>query len=56
VFVAAKSAATNALLTLSLAPIAILAGAALTGMERPTRRQLAGAAVSKGQTNPVLHK
>lgn len=38
--------ATNALLTLSLAPIAILAGAAMLGLERPSRRQLAGAITS----------
>jgi len=38
--------ATNALLTLSLAPIAILAGAATLGLERPNRRQLAGAITS----------
>ena len=38
--------ATNALLILSLAPIAILAGAAMLGLERPNRRQLAGAITS----------
>lgn len=38
--------ATNALLTLSLAPIAILAGAAMIGLERPNRRQLVGAFIS----------
>jgi drug/metabolite transporter (DMT)-like permease len=40
------TSATNALLTLSLVPIAILAGAALIGAERPTARQLMGALVS----------
>jgi drug/metabolite transporter (DMT)-like permease len=38
--------ATNALLTLSLTPIVILAGAALSGSERPVKRQLVGALVS----------
>ena len=37
---------TNALLTLSLSPIAILAGAALSGLERPVKRQVIGALVS----------
>ncbi len=47
VYVALQSTtATNALLTLSLAPIAILAGAVLIGAERPAARQLAGALVS----------
>jgi drug/metabolite transporter (DMT)-like permease len=47
VYVALQSTtATNALLTLSLAPIAILAGAVLIGAERPAARQLAGAFVS----------
>ena len=38
--------ATNALLTLSLAPIAILASAALIGIERPSQRQLIGSLIS----------
>ena len=38
--------ATNALLTLSLSPIAILAGAALSGSERPVKRQALGALIS----------
>ena len=42
----AKPTAINALLTLSLAPIAILAGAALIGAERPAARQLVGALIS----------
>jgi drug/metabolite transporter (DMT)-like permease len=47
VYVALRNTtATNALLTLSLAPIAILAGAVLIGVERPAPRQLAGALVS----------
>jgi drug/metabolite transporter (DMT)-like permease len=47
VYVALQStAATNALLTLSLTPIAILAGAVMIGTEQPAPRQLAGALVS----------
>ena len=47
VYVALQSTtAINALLTLSLAPIAILAGAALIGAERPAARQLVGALIS----------
>ena len=38
--------ATNALLMLSLAPIMTLLGSMAFGMERPTRRQLAGALIS----------
>jgi drug/metabolite transporter (DMT)-like permease len=38
--------ATNALLVLSLAPIATLFGSAAVGMERPNRRQIAGALIS----------
>lgn len=47
VYLALRSTtATNALLVLSLAPIAILAAAAIVGTERPTRRQIAGTFVS----------
>ena len=38
--------ATNALLVLSFGPIAILAAAAITGVERPNRNQIAGMLVS----------
>ncbi len=41
-----STTATNALLMLSLAPIAIMVGAALAGMERLTGRQMAGALIS----------
>jgi len=40
------TSATNALLVLSVAPIAILGGAALVGFERPNGRQALGMAVS----------
>ncbi len=40
------TSATNALLTLSLAPIVILAGAVMIGIERPNRRALVGVLVS----------
>lgn len=41
-----NTSATSALLMLSLAPIAIMVGAGLIGMERLTSRQIAGALVS----------
>lgn len=41
-----STTATNALLMLSLAPVATLAGAAMLGMERPTRWQLIGAVIA----------
>jgi drug/metabolite transporter (DMT)-like permease len=45
-FALQSTTATSALLMLSLAPIAILAGAMMIGLERPNRRQLTGALVS----------
>src|SRR5206468_2660322 len=42
----ATTTATDALLTLSLTPVAVLGGAALTGSERPAERQVVGALVS----------
>ncbi len=47
VYVALQTtSATNALLTLSLTPIAILAGAAFSGVERPAAHKVLGALVS----------
>jgi drug/metabolite transporter (DMT)-like permease len=45
-FALQKTTATNALLVLSFGPIAILVAAAITGIERPNRGQIAGMLVS----------